>query len=203
MNVALRRFWIQITADRRRFGTLCVVVAVGLLLWARLIVVNNMPRTALATENAVTSEKPADKRSKKGSTAPVAAANKTPVRIDLNDVPNRDPFVISQKYFPRPTPPAEPIADADKSGLKLVEEADREGSRLESRLQACVARFKLEVAVAGSMAVINGKTYRTGDVVRDGGSGELSFRLEQVGQRSVILMYEDRQFEIAMSSPGE
>ena len=48
MMLKLQRMWVQITADRKRFGVLCGAVLVGLLLWSRLIVVSNLPRTAIA-----------------------------------------------------------------------------------------------------------------------------------------------------------
>ena len=48
MSPKLRRIWIQLTTDRKRFGILCAMVALGLLLWGRLIVVSNLPRTAVA-----------------------------------------------------------------------------------------------------------------------------------------------------------
>ena len=48
MSVLLRRLWIQITADRRRFGVFCALVALGFLLWARIIVISNIPKDAVA-----------------------------------------------------------------------------------------------------------------------------------------------------------
>ena len=48
MMVKLRRLWIQLTADRKRFGALSVLLVLGLLLWARIIVISNLPRTAVA-----------------------------------------------------------------------------------------------------------------------------------------------------------
>ena len=47
---SFRRFWIQLTADRKRFGMLVGAVCIGLLLWGRLIVVRQPPRMALASE---------------------------------------------------------------------------------------------------------------------------------------------------------
>ena len=44
----LRRFGVRLTADRKRFGLLCTLLAVALLFWTRLIVIKQIPRTALA-----------------------------------------------------------------------------------------------------------------------------------------------------------
>lgn len=201
MSLALRRFWIQITADRRRFSVLCFAVGMGLLLWARLIVVNNMPRTAMATENAPASEKPAAKGAKKSQPAKAAPANKTPVRIALDESPARDPFVISRKHFPSPTLTAPTDDDQAKSSQKPVDEAERTAAQLEARLHAGMSRLRLEAAMGGLMAVINGRSYRVGDSLQV--EGDIVFRLEQVGQRSVTISWGDRRFELEMSSPGD
>ena len=49
----LRRFGVRLTADRRRFGILCMLMAVALLFWTRLIVIKRIPRTALAETELV------------------------------------------------------------------------------------------------------------------------------------------------------
>jgi hypothetical protein len=49
-NMIWRRLTIQLTADRRKFGVLCTLTALGLLFWARIIVINNLPRTVLAED---------------------------------------------------------------------------------------------------------------------------------------------------------
>ena len=50
MQLVLRRLWIQITSDRKRFGLLCAMLLIGLLLWGRIIVTSNLPRTAIADD---------------------------------------------------------------------------------------------------------------------------------------------------------
>ena len=37
MTPRFRRVWLQLTADKRRFGVLCAAITVGLLLWARFL----------------------------------------------------------------------------------------------------------------------------------------------------------------------
>ena len=58
--VVLRRLWIQITSDRKRFGVLCAMLVLGLLLWGRIIVTTNLPRTAMAVDDGLGSAAPAD-----------------------------------------------------------------------------------------------------------------------------------------------
>ena len=48
MNKKLNRLWRQITADKKRFGIMLSLVCVGLLLWGRLILLEDVPRVATA-----------------------------------------------------------------------------------------------------------------------------------------------------------
>ncbi|MCZ6836427.1 MAG: hypothetical protein O7G85_11690 [Planctomycetota bacterium] len=45
-----RRFWTWLNADRKRFSLACLLTLFGLLLWSRLILVSNLPRTAIADD---------------------------------------------------------------------------------------------------------------------------------------------------------
>ena len=44
----MKRTWQKITADKRRFTLFCTLLFVGLLLWARIIVIARPARTAIA-----------------------------------------------------------------------------------------------------------------------------------------------------------
>ena len=50
MTVLLDRLRDALRARRGRVGAVCAIAALGLLLWARLIVVSNMPRMAIAED---------------------------------------------------------------------------------------------------------------------------------------------------------
>lgn len=52
-----RRGWTWLTASRKRFSFVLSLIIVGLLLWSRLIMLSNLPRTAIA-EDEVSSDKP-------------------------------------------------------------------------------------------------------------------------------------------------
>ena len=52
MSVKLRRLWVQVTADRRRAGILGAMLTLGMLLWARIIVISNVPKMAVADPDA-------------------------------------------------------------------------------------------------------------------------------------------------------
>lgn len=47
-----KRGWTWLTASRKRFSLVLSLVIVGLLLWSRLIMLSNLPRTAIAEDEA-------------------------------------------------------------------------------------------------------------------------------------------------------
>jgi hypothetical protein len=199
MSVMLQRFWIQLTADRRRFGMLCGCVGVGLLLWARLIVVSNMPRTVIADGTAVAHSSAAKADKDKGSTENKPRAI-VPVRLEQTAA--RDPFVISPRHYPRPIPVVDLGKDLGKSQVAPVEDSEQLEARLTAQLRSLVEGLKLEAAMErGDMAVIDGRTYRRGDWIGAGDDGQVRFRLMEVRQRSVILEHEDRRFELKIDNP--
>ena len=110
----LKRMWIQLTADRQRFGVLCAMLAMGLLLWARLIVVTNMPRQAIAVD-------PLAPNAAVAAETPVYQPRRPPLEVHLEDTPRRNPFLISRRYFPKPTPVARLTPDEGKSGATARE----------------------------------------------------------------------------------
>lgn len=212
LSASLRRVWIQLTADRRRFGVLCATFGVGLLLWARLIIVSNVSRTAVADQPAVgTSGKDETKRDqtrraadKPGATDSTkgAALARTALEVRLSSRCERDPFVISPVYFPKALSSASVKPEAGKLPTEPAEDASQKQARVIARLRQLLGSVRLEAAMGSSMAVIDGKRYRVGDVLPPMGSERVEFTLSEVKQRSVILEYQGHRFEIEMSVPG-
>jgi hypothetical protein len=204
MTLRVRRLWIQMTSDPRRFGALCGCMLLGLLLWARIIIVSNMPRTAVANE----AQNPGASGNDPGSTAAVSGSAKSPrstITIDLATAPDHDPFVISQTYFPKPTGSATSsshLSDPGKSPQEPVEDAQQIEARRTAYLGAAVSKLKLDAAMQGTMAVISGKSFRLGESVKGPGNEQVGFTLVEVGQRSIVLECEGRRFELKMATPG-
>ena len=208
MMIRLRRLWIQMTSNRKRFGVLCATVCVGMLLWARLIVVSRMPRTAIADD-------PAQKVGESNADAMSATLrdrtglrDSVPLSVAFSKTPQRDPFVISRQFLPRANP-IDPSSQSAGNSPKLsqnpVEESAQAQARITAQIQAAAQGLKLEAAVAGSMAVINGRTFRVGDFVSAGGPAgteSVQFRLAEVKTRSAILECQSRRIEIHMPLPG-
>jgi hypothetical protein len=86
----IRRFGVRLTADRKRFAVLCVLSAVALLFWTRLIVVKRIPRTALAEPEVQVDI----------SNAQSKTDERLPIAVVLPDRPSRDPFSIDAGFFP-------------------------------------------------------------------------------------------------------
>jgi hypothetical protein len=195
MTTALRRFWIRISTDRRRLGVLCAAVGVGLLLWARVIVIGNIPRQAVAGLEAqfLQQQAPPDR---------VASAPRRK-RVALDATPRRDPFLISPIYFPKATPPPQLPTDEGKSAAETLDSGEQADARKLAQLRSLAERFQLEAVMTGSpMAVINGRTYRTGDVIPAVGNEQVRFTLSEVRSRSVVLTYEEHRFELTFAQPG-
>lgn len=201
MPVILRRLWIQLTADRRRFGALCATVLLGLLLWARIIVTSNLPRTAVADESAAVG----DDRSSDGAPSPAVSDNRrrAPVNVQLAKFPIRDPFLISDQYFPKPTS-LDVLPEDQAKLLERPAEISRDPEDLvATQLRGLVGRFTLEAVMQGRpMAIINGRTRQLGDWIPAVDNAAVRFRLVDVRHRSVVLECEGHRFELKMEHPG-
>ena len=201
MQLVLRRLWIQITSDRKRFGLLCAMLMLGMLLWGRIIVTSNLPRTAVATDPLVSG---APRPLTNGG--PPGGADKVdgpPRRIMLAQIPLRDPLLISDVHFPKPTSVELLGQDDPKFGGHKAENVRQAEARLTEELRVLVNRFTLEGVMKGRpMAVVNGKTYRLHSWIPAVKRDDILFQLLEVGDRSVILECKGRRFKLNMNYPG-
>lgn len=204
MMVILRRWWIQLTANKRKFSFLCAGAGFALLLWARLIVVSNLPRTAVATPSheGAAPLSTAERASEAGRPAADPSSPST-VRITLDERSTRDPFAISVRYFPKPAPPPEFGTEQGKSRGQPVENPQDAEARRLALVAARVQECRLEACMSSaSMAVINGHMIRIGEMFEALGPESIALTLQEVKHRSVVLEFEGRQFELKMSQPG-
>ena len=88
MKMQLKRIWHRLTADRRQFGLFCTLCFVALLLWARIIVIERPPKTAVATPVAET------------VVESIQSANTQRVYVSLDQEVLRNPFVVNNLVFP-------------------------------------------------------------------------------------------------------
>lgn len=202
MTLTLRRLWIQLTADRKRFGVLCAMLTVGLLLWARVIVVSNIPRTA-AAEDGEAEETEAVERNVRSIAAHIDRVTRQAVEVRLDEAPRRDPFVINPDYFPNSPFDGQRSHEEAKSDRKRDEDDDALHSRQrQQRVIQQAELLKLEAVMTGAeLAVISGRTYRLGDEVPGQTDESIRFELVEVKQRSVVLKSEVHDFELALPTP--
>ena len=171
--LGIRRLSLQLTADRRRFGIFCGLLVVGLLFWTRLIVIQDMPRVAMAqpeVHSVSTSEKiPVENR-------PVATRV-----VHVTEGPIRNPFRINSQFYPPVIEKIESIGEGSKLSARPTD-------KIRSALEAC----RLE-AVMGTVAVVSGQTCRVGSRLRDVSGGNLRIELAEVRDRSVVIRCGDVQ----------
>ena len=169
----IRRFGVRLTADRKRFAVLCVLSAVALLFWTRLIVVKRIPRTALAEPEVQVDI----------SNAQSKTDERPPIAVVLPDRPSRDPFSIDAGFFPA-----------------AVEQIDTpttsQGVGAAPDPRAAIASMRLEASMPPTLAVIDGITRRRGD--RVSGSAGIPFELVEINQRTVVLSRGDDRYVLRM-----
>ena len=203
MMVMLQRFWVQITSDRKRFGLLCAVLAAGLLLWARLIIVSKVPRTAVADDNASLVNGASSPDETEGDDNS-DNRERMVVKLLVPAATNRDPFLINRDFFPRPTSQALSSEEPGKSRAEPVENPQQEMARQQAQLLTHVERLTLDAAMTGTaMAVISGKLYRLNDMISSKDNPNLRFQLIEVHARSIVLRHNEFNFELSMDGPGQ
>ncbi len=195
MNEDLQRLWIRLTTDRRRFGAMCTLAAVGLLLWARLLLLQDVPRTGLAEPaeqaaaalpDAATTHEQAPRRPSIES-APL-------VYLDSPKSPARNIFAAPQALLSQPEQAAGSDEVAPKSQSETPEDSP-ETRRQQIEREAQGLRLGSLILGAAPAAVINDR------VVREGGTIS-GFVLERVLKRSVILVKDQVRVELKMDTPG-
>lgn len=171
--MSIRRHSLQLTADRKRFGIFCALLAIGMLFWTRLIVIQDMPRVAMAETGlleSITSEKN-------------PSVEAIPIRrvIPVAEGPIRNPFQINPSYYP-------PVINNEKS----IDEESKSRLLPVDIVRSALSTHRLE-AVMGSVAVVSGQTCRVGMAVQDLTGGGHWIELAEVRDRSVLIRCGDVQ----------
>lgn len=202
MPVFLQRLWIQVSSDKRRFGLLVGCLAIGLLLWGRIIVISQPPRRAIADDGTAVAKDTKSPKSPTTATSEkqVELRDLETVYVHLADSPSRDPFSINPDFFPKPTLSQETVKEGPKSTTTPAEDAMQVILRRERELRSEVERMKLGAVMKGSpiMAVINGRMYSEGERVPFASDIGRSFTVKEIRSRSVLLECDGFVFELRM-----
>ncbi|MEM6258502.1 MAG: hypothetical protein AAGI37_09345 [Planctomycetota bacterium] len=189
MNKKMNRLWRQITADKKKFGILVTVAAVGLLLWGRLILLEDVPKIATADPDAqaqaggVTTDEAAAAGGDLALNLPALPVVKAALSEDLT----LNLFAFRHNRY-KPLPTEESADRAVQSGARTDDERKRE-------LVEMARSLRLQSVIQGKSPaiVINGEVLRVGDSI-DG------FELVSFNERSARLTREGLTFLIKMWS---
>ncbi len=174
MHHKMKRTWQRLTADKQRFSLFCVLLFVGLLLWARIIVIARPAKTAIA-EPIIETE-----------VAAALISDKIFIPVSLEAEPTKNPFSISTMTFPG----IQQSTDNNNVPIHSTNTAEEKN---------VVSAFNLE-AIMGELAMINGQVLQVGDVVGLPKSND-PLRLEEVRRRSVIISAGNRRYELSIAPP--
>ena len=172
MHSKMKKTWHTLTADKRRFGLFCALLFVGLLLWARIIVIARPARTAIATPFIET------------NVATILTSDKVTIPVFLETEPVRNPFAIHVDTFP-------------DQGEQTDNNSTFKPLPMNSGESAFVASLKLE-AVMGEMAMINGQVVKIGDIIGPKTTSE-PLRFEELQGRTVIISAGERRYELSIT----
>ena len=164
----------QITSDKKKLGIMLCALALGLLLWGRLLL-QGVPRTATADDPSNTAQAVNDKAnraeqsSKPDKPLPI-------VHVDLPSKPGRDPFGMDPSRYKR-NPGSGPGTAVAKSTQVTPDDDPRIAAVREEVLE-----LRLESVLTGTQprAYINGRLLAPGDEYE-------GFTLIQVTDRHVLL----------------
>lgn len=188
MKTRLHRLWRQATADKKKFGLMVTCLAVGLLLWGRLLLIEKVPRIATADPSAEAADEAEADAPAEADTSPVLLAPLPAVRAELGDSLALDLFAFRHNRY-RPLPGDDIGAGAVQPGQGTVDEQVRR-----RELEEMVKDLRLQSVIQGDMpiVVINGKVLRQGDSI-DG------FELVSFGTRSARVTREGQTFTLTLN----
>ena len=191
MKRKLNRMWRQVTADKKKFGILCTMMAVGLLLWGRLILLEDVPKIATADPNAQ-QQNAADQNQPEGQ----ATAEKAPVlpplpvvQASLSEDLTLNLFAFRHnRYKPLPSD------ESDGTGVQSSHTADDKEER-KRELVEMARGLRLQSVIQGKSPaiVINGEVLRVGDSIE-------GFELVSFNDRSAKVTREGLTFLLKMFS---
>lgn len=161
----------QLTADKKKLGLMVGLLAVGLLLWGRLLI-KDVPRTATAEPTAkVVAAEPVSARALEAESGPAVT-----VVVDLPGSLTRDMFALDTSVYPKAKNGEESSVPA-KAPIETPDKAYRVAKATEA-----ARGLTLEGVILGddSRVIINGQLLQEGQQIE----GLTVYRIEN---RKVVL----------------
>ena len=187
MKKKLNRVWRQATADKKKFGILVTMMAVGLLLWGRLMLLQDVPKMATADDpNAVQSGDPASGHLAETAAETMPALPPLPsVEVALSEDLTLDLFSFRHNHY-KPLP----IEDSPETRVQSTGDPDDDRKR---ELVEMARSLRLQSVIQGNSPaiVINGEVLRVGDEIEH-------FKIVSFNDNSVRLTREGLTFLLKM-----
>jgi len=185
MKEQLIQIFHQVTADKKKLSIMICALAIGLLLWGRLLL-QGVPRTVTADDPEKQAQATDNQATPTGT--PAAAGKPIPViHIDLPSYPGRDLFGMDPSRYRR-----NPGTSQNNSGPKLAQ-ITTDGDPKMAVVREEAMGLRLESVLTGSQprAYINGHLLKPGDEYE-------GFTLLKVTDRHVILEKYDLFIKLRM-----
>ncbi|MFK7790812.1 MAG: hypothetical protein AB8C95_15130 [Phycisphaeraceae bacterium] len=187
MKKKLNRMWRQATADKKKFGILVTMMAIGLLLWGRLMLLEDVPKIATADDpNA--QQQGADTPDGEGVQTSDVLPTLPPlpsVEVAMSEDLTLDLFSFRHNRY-KPVPSEDSLG----TGVQSTGNADDDRKR---ELVESARSLRLQSVIQGNSPaiVINGEVLRVGDEIE-------GFEIVSFNANSVRLTREGLTFLLKM-----
>lgn len=187
MKTKLYRMWRQATADKKKLGILATTAAVGLLLWGRLILLEDVPKIATADDpnNPAQADQTPDGQAAEAGDSARALPALPSVEVALSEDLTLNLFAFRHnRYKPLPS------EETEGNDAQLPGFTDDERKR---ELVELARSLRLQSVIQGRSpaTVINGEVLRVGDSIE-------GFELVSFEEGSAILTREGLKFKLMM-----
>lgn len=165
----------QVTSDKKKLGVMLCALAIGLLLWGRLLL-QGVPRTATADDPATPSATVSDDKPVKAGQSARKDQPLPVVHVDLTSVPGRDLFGMDPSRYSRTSG-----SERGEPEAKSTQYSSDENPRIAAVREEAM-ELRLESVVTGTQprAYINGRLLAPDDEYE-------GFTLLEVTDRHVLL----------------
>lgn len=187
MKKKMWRIWRQMTVDKKKFGIFVTTLAIGLLLWGRLMLLEKVPRIATADPNTASATIDVEGVPSPDAIDGTLLPPLPVVRASLTDRLAQDLFAFRHNRY-KPLPPKNIRRTGVEPGLVNDDEEVRR-----RELEDMVKYLSLQSVVQGDVpiVVINGRLLRVGDSI-DG------FEIVSFNNRSAKVTRDGLTFKLTM-----
>jgi len=175
MNPVVRRVLAEMTADKKKLGVMVGLLAIGLLLWGRLLL-KDVPRTVVAEPaDAIVDQSLNQDTLEDWHNKPADSATGLPVVAGLPTALTRDVFVLDATGY-------RALKSGDSSGgpKGAADHTDREFKIAQAKDAAIALRLEGMMQGDEPSVVINGEILQQGQTINE-------FTVYRIEQNKVVL----------------